>query len=143
TLPHLTLSQYIMRWLPRKIINAEFTRYIIARVLFIGGLRMTTVLLGWRLYELTGSKLALGMLGLSEVVPAICMALPAGVRVDRSNKQRLLLTCMFIYFLLMLALLVITSSWMLRETSAKAVEWSIYGIVFCTGLARAYSGAGF
>lgn len=128
---------------PRKIINAEFTRYIFARILFIGGLRMTTVLLGWRLYELTGSKLALGMLGLSEVIPAICFALPAGVRVDKSNKQRLLLTCMIVYFFLMVSLLLITSSWMEEQTSAKMVEWCIYGIVFCTGVTRAYSGAGF
>src|SRR5688572_3087829 len=116
-----------MRRFSRQIINAEFTRYIIARVLFIGGLRMTTVLLGWRLYELTGSKLALGMLGLSEVIPAICFALPAGVRVDKSNKQRLLLICMTVYFLLMAALLLVTSSWMEKNTSAKTVEWCIYG----------------
>jgi hypothetical protein len=49
----------------RIIINTEFTWFIIARVLFIAGLRMTPVLLGWRLYEITGSKLALA-LGLSE-----------------------------------------------------------------------------
>jgi len=30
-------------------INPEFTTYIVARVLFIAGLRMTPVLLGWRL----------------------------------------------------------------------------------------------
>ena len=79
------------------IINKEFTIYVIARIFFIAGLRMTPVLLGWRLYELTGSKLALGMLGLSEVIPAITLALPAGVRVDRSDKRKLLTVCMGLY----------------------------------------------
>ncbi|MBK8636645.1 MAG: hypothetical protein IPN72_25145 [Saprospiraceae bacterium] len=37
-----------------------------------------------------GSRLALGILGLSEVIPAILLALPAGVRVDRSNKHQLI-----------------------------------------------------
>ena len=88
------------------IINREFTWFIIARILFIAGLRMTPVLLGWRLYEITGSKLALGILGLSEVIPAIGIALPAGVRVDKSDKHKLLRLCIAFYFLLMLGLMV-------------------------------------
>ena len=48
---------------------------------------MVPVLLGWYLYELTESKLALGLLGLSEVIPAIVFALPAGVKVDTDIKM--------------------------------------------------------
>jgi hypothetical protein len=82
------------------VINIEFTWFIIARFLFIAGLRMTPVLLGWKLYEVTGSKLSIGILGLSEVIPAVLLALPAGVKVDRSNKQRLISICMgFIFFI--------------------------------------------
>src|SRR5687768_9957150 len=125
------------------IINNEFTWYAIARLLFITGLRMSPVLLGWRLYELTGSKLSIGILGLSEVIPAIALALPAGVKVDKSNKHKLLSICMAIYFLLMLGLLVITSSWFEQNTSAKIVEWGIYILVFGTGIVRAFSGAAF
>src|SRR5687767_2532600 len=125
------------------VINTEFTWFIIARVLFIAGLRMAPVLLGWRLYEITGSKLSLGILGLSEVIPAIALALPAGVKVDKSNKHKLLSICMAIYFLLMLGLLVITSSWFEQNTSAKLVEWGIYIFVFGTGIVRAFSGAAF
>ena len=61
------------------VLNFEFTVFIIARFLFIAGLRMTPVLLGWKLYEVTGSKLSIGLLGLSEVIPAVLLALPAGV----------------------------------------------------------------
>ncbi len=94
------------------VINKEFTWYIVARILFIGGLRMTPVLFGWRLYQVTGSKLSLGILGLSEVIPALALALPAGVRVDRSNKHKLLSICMALYLLAALGLLLITSPWM-------------------------------
>src|SRR5205809_2841336 len=93
------------------IINQEFTWFILTRILFIAGLRMSPVLLGWKLYEITGSKLSLGMLGLSEVISAISFALPAGVKVDRSNKHKLISICIIIYFFLMLALLFITSGW--------------------------------
>ncbi len=125
------------------IINSEFTWFIIARILFIGGLRMTPVLLGWRLYEITGSKLSLGILGLSEVIPAIALALPAGVKVDRSNKHRLLSICILFYLLLILGLLFATSSWMQENFSRSVVEWSIYGLVFGTGVVRAYSASAF
>jgi len=125
------------------IINTEFTWFFIARFLFIAGLRMTPVLLGWKLYEVTGSKLSLGILGLSEVIPAISIALPAGVTVDKSNKHRLISICMSLYLLFMLGLLITTSHWFAESTSPKAIEWSIYIIVFGTGVVRAFSSSAF
>ncbi len=125
------------------LINAEFSWFITARILFIAGLRMTPVLLGWRLYELTDSKLALGILGLSEVIPAIALALPAGVKVDRSNKHRLISICIALYFFIMLGLLAVTSKWMQTHYSTAIIEWSIYGLVFFTGAVRAFTGAAF
>lgn len=127
----------------KPIINAEFTWYLTARFLFIAGLRMTPVLLGWKLYEVTGSKLALGVLGLSEVIPAIALALPAGVQVDKSNKHRLISICMAAYFLLMAGLLIITSHWFAEKVSPKTIEWGIYSLVFGTGVVRAYSSSAF
>ena len=131
---------------PKKIlpvINSEFTWFITARVLFIAGLRMAPVLLGWRLYEITGSKLSLGILGLSEVIPAIALALPAGVKVDKSNKHKLLSICIAIYFLLMLGLMFVTSKWFEQHFSPSLSEWSIYALIFGTGVVRAFSGAAF
>ncbi len=130
-------------YLSQPVINPEFTSYIVARILFIAGLRMTPVLLGWRLYEITGSKLALGMLGLSEVIPAIALALPAGVRVDRSDKRKLLTTCMGLYLVLMAGLTVATSDWYTQQYSNLVSEWTIYLLMAGTGAVRAYSGAAF
>ena len=119
------------------IINREFSIFAIARFLFIAGLRMSPVLLGWKLYEVTGSKLSIGILGLSEVIPAVLLALPAGVKVDRSNKHRLISICMALYFVLMIGLLIVTSQWF--TSSKQLIQWLIYGLVFCTGVIRAYS----
>ena len=120
------------------VLNWEFTWFVIARFLFIAGLRMSPVLLGWKLYEVTGSKLSIGILGLSEVIPAVLLALPAGVKVDRSNKHRLISICMALYFLLMIGLLIVTSQWF-TSSSKQLIQWLIYGLVFCTGAIRAYS----
>ena len=91
------------------IINREFTLLLATRVIFTSGMKMVPVLLGWYLYELTGSKLALGVLGLSEVVPAILFALPAGVKVDSSPKRSLILACLAAYVATMAAFWAVTS----------------------------------
>ncbi len=128
---------------PSLFINKEFTWYVVARIIFIAGIRMTPVLLGWKLYEITGSKLSLGILGLSEVIPAILLALPAGVKVDQSNKQRLISICIGAYLFLMLCMLLVTSNYFIKTTSTIIVEWSIYLLVFLTGAVRAYSSPAF
>src|SRR4030095_9997311 len=115
-----------MSWRQRMIlVNKEFSWFLISRVIFIAGLRMTPVLLGWKLYDLTGSKLALGILGLAEVIPAILLALPAGVRVDKSNKHRLLSICMLAYLFLMLGMLFVTSKWSVELFSLSQIKWGI------------------
>jgi MFS family permease len=125
------------------LLNKEFAWYVTARLIFLAGLRMTPVLLGWKLYEVTGSKLSLGVLGLSEVIPAILLALPAGVKIDRSNKQRLISICMLLYFAIMLGLLFVTSDYFIHSNSTSVVEWSIYGLVAATGAVRAFSSPAF
>jgi MFS family permease len=125
------------------LLNKEFAWHVSARMVFLAGLRMTPVLLGWKLYEVTGSKLSLGVLGLSEVIPAILLALPAGVKIDRSNKQRLISICMLLYFFIMLGMLFVTSDYFIHSTSTFAVQWSIYGLVAATGAVRAFSSPAF
>ena len=125
------------------IINFEFTWFLFGRALFIAGMRMNPVLLGWILYEKTGSKLALGMLGLSEVIPAVLLALPAGVRVDRSNKRNLLVICLAAYFLVEILLLILTAPSISSQISPSLFSWLIYACIFGTGIIRAYSGPAF
>jgi len=121
-----------------RIINNEFTLFLATRILVTAGIRMTPVLLGWYLYELTGSKLSLGVLGLSEVVPAILFALPAGVKVDSSDKRKLILICLSSYLSIMVVFSWLTSSYSKEVISAKHIEYLIYFLVVLTGWARAY-----
>lgn len=112
---------------------------MITRVLFITGMKMVPVLLGWKLYELTGSKLALGILGLSEVIPAILLALPAGVKIDRSNKHKLITNCLISYLIVISILTFILLPFSKDHLSNRQIELGIYATVFCTGIIRAYS----
>lgn len=120
-----------------QVLNKEFTLFFITRIIFTSGMKMVPVLLGWYLYETTGSKLALGILGLSEVVPAILLALPAGVKVDSSPKRSLILKCLTAYVVITIAFALVTSGSMFVADNTDKV-YLIYILVGFTGLVRAY-----
>src|SRR6188474_1269812 len=85
----------------------EYKNLMIGRFIFIMGLRMMGTLVGWWIYNLTNDPLAIGLVGLSEVIPAVSLALYAGHIIDLSEKRRMILrgvllyaTCAFILLLL-------------------------------------------
>lgn len=101
---------------------------------------MVPVLLGWYLYVETGSTLTLGLLGLSEVLPAILMALPAGVRVDHSAKKPLILKCFAAYVGVAGTLALLTSGDVADQLPwiASIKLWLIFIMVGVTGILRSY-----
>lgn len=106
-------------------------------------LQMVNVGLGWFLYELTGNPLALGWVGLSEVIPAISLALYAGHRVDISDKRTLLRNGMAFYLFSTLGLALVTSRPFGLWARPHGIELFIYFFVFCTGVFRAFTGPTF
>ncbi len=106
-------------------------------------LQMVNVGLGWYLYELTGNPLALGWVGLSEVIPAISLALYAGHRVDISDKRTLLRNGMAFYLFSVVGLALVTFESFNMELKAGNIEVLIYFFVFCTGVFRAFTGPTF
>lgn len=54
------------------------------------GVQMQTVGLGWYLYERTSSALALGGVGLAQVLPIFLLTLPAGSLADHFDRRRML-----------------------------------------------------
>ena len=68
----------------------DFRRFLAGQFLAILGVQMQTVGLGWYLYERTSSALALGGVGLAQVVPIFLLTLPAGHLADHLDRKRLL-----------------------------------------------------
>lgn len=58
------------------------------RMASILGRQVFSVAVGWDIYERTRSPLALGLVGLVQVVPVVLLALPAGKLVDRLDARR-------------------------------------------------------
>jgi MFS family permease len=122
------------------LLEPEYRLYIISRFLYIMGLRMVTTVVAYKLFQLTKSSFSIGLVGLSEFVPVFGLALYAGHVIDRSDKRTLLLKGIFSYALCVLALVFITSPYAEKNLSTKAMELSIYGVIFFTGLVRAFAG---
>jgi MFS family permease len=118
----------------------EFRLYIIMRFFFIMALRMIGTVVGWKIYILTRNPLALGMIGLAEVIPAVSLALYAGHVIDKTDKRKMLLRTICFYLLCAIALLVIHLDSTEQARGKKFVELSIYFVIFCTGVIRSFSG---
>ena len=50
------------------------------------------VALGWQMYDITGSALDLGLVGLFQLVPTLALTLPSGHLADRMDRRKLLAT---------------------------------------------------
>jgi len=68
----------------------NFRRFLAFRFVMTMGTLMQSVIVGWHLYSLTGSLLALGMIGLVELVPQVSISLFAGHYVDILDKRKII-----------------------------------------------------
>jgi len=118
----------------------EYRNLLIGRFAFIMGLRMMSTLIGWWIYLLTNDPFAIGLVGLSEVIPALSLALYAGHIIDQSEKRKLLLTGIILYFLASVALVFISGHFIARHLTNHEIAICIYFIIFCTGIFRAFTG---
>ena len=72
------------------------------------GIEMQSVAVTWLIYNLTGSVLDLGLVGLAQFLPALGLALVAGQIADRYDRRWILVACYAVEFACAAALLVLT-----------------------------------
>ena len=74
--------------------HGPYRQYLVGRTVALIGGQMQTAAVGWAIYERLGSKLALGLIGLVQIVPMLLLSLPAGHAADRCNRRAILLSGM-------------------------------------------------
>lgn len=121
----------------------EFRNFLLGRFLFIMGLRMMGTLVSWWMYEITRDPFYIGMIGLSEAIPAIGLALYAGFVIDKSDKRKMLVRTMTLFGLCAFVLLGISTSWFKEAFGNKLIVIFIYSVIFTTGAIRSFSGPTF
>jgi MFS family permease len=116
----------------------EFRSYLGMRFFFTFAYQMQAVIIGFHIYHLTKDPLALGLVGLCEAIPAICIALYGGYVADKSEKRGLLLKIFIGVFLCSIVMLIATSSQMHPYVPVSYIIPIMYTMVFGIGIARGF-----
>jgi MFS family permease len=115
-----------------------FRFFVLARMTLTLGVQMQAVIVGWQIYQLTQNPLALGLIGLTEAIPALSISLFAGHFADHYNRKRIIQFSQTVILIAYLSLALLS----LPQFSEllKAHIWLIYLFVFISGMVRGLFG---
>ena len=116
----------------------EFRSFVTARFCFTLAMQIQAVVVGWQIYDLTKDPLALGLIGLVEVIPSIAVALYAGHLADITSRKKIIVTCAAV--LIFCSLFLLTYSFNLEHFLDRFGVVPIYLIIFISGCARGFIG---
>ena len=97
----------------------------------------STAIYYW-VYQITGSNLKMGMIGLAELIPAILFSTISGYVIDMNKKRKMLLLCVMGYTFLGFGLSVLSTQ---TSLNYLGLRWTLNGIfffVFIGGMLRAF-----
>ena len=111
--------------------NRDFTLYLVARFLAAIAAQMLIIAVGWQVYHMTGRLIDLGLIGLSQFLPFLCLVLFAGHAADRFDRRIILVICGIVQFACAVLLLVFA-------LEHVAHSWPIFVVLAFLGVARAF-----
>src|SRR5688572_9201809 len=113
--------------------NRAFVRYWLSRLAAGFAVQIQTVAVGWQVYDMTRDPLDLGLIGLSQFLPALLLVLVTGAVADRYRRRTIIAVCLAAEALCAAALLLFSAAGM------QAV-WPVFVILAGFGTARAFYG---
>ena len=115
----------------------DYRRFLGMRVSVTLATQIIALAISWQVYDITNSKLALGLVGLAEAIPAILISLYAGHIADKNNRKSIVVFC--ILALLSCAVLLFSLTFIPIEAGNKdVVLLGIYTSLAMTGVARGF-----
>ena len=111
----------------------DFRFYLLARLLTTLSSEMQSVAVGWQIYATTHRPLDLGLAGLAQFLPAVCLFLVTGHVSDRIPRKRILLASA-------LAFSLCSSLLLLFAVRGIATVYPIYAVLLLNGTVRAFNG---
>ena len=118
----------------------DFRSYLGMRFFFTLAYQMQTTVLGFYIYQITHSKVAIAFVGLSEAIPAVGIALYGGYLADKYEKRKMLLLIYIGCFISALVIFTVTMKSMGGYISTGLIVPIMYAMIFCNGVARAFYG---
>lgn len=116
--------------------NKNFRALLATRTFALMAMQAQAVIVGWQVYEITGSVVMLGLTGLAEAIPAISCALFAGHFVDTSHPKRIYALCLAGLALNTLLLLVLAGG--MVDLSDTLLLVAIYVGIISSGFIRSF-----
>ncbi|MEY3678861.1 MAG: hypothetical protein RI924_1002 [Bacteroidota bacterium] len=116
----------------------EFRSYVAMRFFLTFAYQIQAVVVGWHMYQLTKDPLSLGLIGLTEALPAITLSLYGGYVADKSDKKKMLVWIIGVMFICSTLLLLITFPQAVSYLGKSMVISGIYLSIFILGVARGF-----
>lgn len=111
----------------------DLSLFVVSRFVANCAMQIQSVAIGWQIYDMMRTPLALGLVGLCQFVPMFLLALPAGDLADRFNQRRV--------YALAAGLQAICSALFLALTLlAPHKPWLFYMVLILFGAARGFAG---
>jgi MFS family permease len=111
-------------------VSREFRLLFAGQAVSFFGTMMTFVALPWQMYKLTGSTLAVGLLGVAEFVPILFMAFVGGALADSVDRRRMVL----------LSEALLASGTFVLVVNSLLPETRVWVLFFCAALFAAMNG---
>lgn len=111
----------------------SFRWFVVSLLAMVMAAQIQLVVVGWEIYQLTQDALSIGLLGLSEVIPYLAVALFAGHVVDRRDRRRVSLLSLVVLLAASVTLFIMA----LAEPVPTRV-WPFYIVFGVCGLARSF-----
>lgn len=115
---------------------AEFRNFQLSRFTLTFAVQLAETILGWKVYEISHDKLALGLIGLSEALPFIGTALFSGHVADNYNRYKIVKRT--IYAMLFCFAVITTFMFNNSEVLRNYGLWPVYLIIGISGIARGF-----
>jgi MFS family permease len=111
--------------------NRDFTLYLCSRFLASIATQMIIMAVGWQVYHITGRVLDLGLIGLSQFLPFLCLVLFSGHVADQFDRRIIIMIGHCSYA--MCALLLLGFAWVNMRTTVP-----IFCVLAILGVTRAF-----
>ena len=121
---------------PSPLTSVGFRWLMLFRICTLLSYQVVSVTVGWHIYEVTHDTLALGLVGLAEVIPYFCVAPFSGHLVDHLPRRKLGAAACLLLALNAAALALMASNILLHTHGT----WPIYLAVAVGGVGRSFLG---
>ena len=107
--------------------------FVTSRFIATVAVQVQSVAIGWQIYEMERTPLALGLVGLCQFLPMFLLTLPAGDITDRFNQRR-------VYSLAAALQAACSALFLGLSLFAAHTAWAFYAVLVLFGAARGFAG---